>query len=95
MYNAEGTVAIRIVTPREENPASVRCSSFLQELNKPLVSTSANKSGQPSPKNFADIDPVLLEGADGYLSPSVADAAGEASQIVRIDTNGEVAILRP
>ena len=95
VYHEDGTLGVRIVAPYDHNPAAQRCYWFVKDVDKPLVSTSANRSGEQSPKNFADIDSTLLQGADGYLDPAVADAAGEASQIVRIDTDGKVTILRP
>src|SRR5690606_31299331 len=46
----DGSIGIRIV----EHPF---CNALLQRFRKPIVSTSANISGQPAPKNFSAISP--------------------------------------
>ncbi len=40
------------------------CQQLIQRLRKPLVSTSANISGKPSPQNFGQIDPEIIDGVD-------------------------------
>jgi L-threonylcarbamoyladenylate synthase len=44
----DGSVGIRIVK-------NDYCKKLISKLNKPLVSTSANLSGQKSPMKFSDI----------------------------------------
>ena len=36
----------------------------LYKLGKPLISTSANTSGTPTPQSFQDIEPSILSGVD-------------------------------
>ena len=40
------------------------CSELIRRFRKPIVSTSANLSGKPSPGNFSEIDRLVIEAAD-------------------------------
>ncbi|HVZ95980.1 MAG TPA: L-threonylcarbamoyladenylate synthase, partial [Chitinophagaceae bacterium] len=57
LINEDGSIAIRIV--KDEF-----CEALIRRLQKPLVSTSANISGQPSPQNFSMIDDIIKKGVD-------------------------------
>ena len=69
--------------------------SLCQRLRRPLVSTSANISGRPSPKSFADIDQEILDGVD-YVVEVRRDEKGEAapSNIIKIGNDSVVKIIR-
>jgi len=54
---ADGSIGIRVTKHQF-------CQQLIQRLRKPLVSTSANISGQPSPKNFDDIAADIIAGVD-------------------------------
>lgn len=54
---ADGSVAIRIC----KDPF---CQELLRRSGKPLLSTSANLSGQPAPSIFSELDPVIIQGVD-------------------------------
>ena len=85
---ADGSVAIRVV----HHPF---CNALLQRLNRPIVSTSANFTGQPTPKTFAEIDPELRKQVDYCVDPSLeAPATGKPSSIIKLGINGEVTIIR-
>ncbi len=83
----DNTVAIRIV--KDEF-----CYNLIQEFGKPLVSTSANFSGQSSPKSFDDIDKKLIKQVDYIVSLYHNKNQNRASQIVRIDDQGKINFLR-
>ncbi len=40
------------------------CSEIIRKLDKPLLSTSANKSGEPTPRIFKEISDAIKEGVD-------------------------------
>ena len=40
------------------------CFKLMERMKKPLVSTSANISGQPTPKSFKEISPEIIKGVD-------------------------------
>lgn len=83
-----GTLGIRI-------PEHEFCRKLIRRLNRPLVSTSANLSGQPAPARFEDIVPEIREGVDFVADPSCeGKPTGKASSIVRVGVDGEVEIIR-
>ena len=90
-YNAvasDGTVGIRI-------PMMEFCRQLCYKLGRPVVSTSANISGEPTPKKFKDISPAIIEAADFTVDPRLeAGATGSASQIIKIGLDGQVEIIR-
>lgn len=92
-------VARQVMSAKEEVgiriPDHPFCQGLISRFRKPLLSTSANFSGAPSPRNFADIDPALLQAVD-WVAPAVfqAGATGKASSIIRVGLKGEIEILR-
>lgn len=84
----DGTVAIRVV--KDEF-----CQKLIQKTGKPLVSTSANRSGEASPKGFADISPEVLDAADYVVNLRQNETgSGVASSIIQLGMGGEVKIIR-
>lgn len=66
------------------------------QLHHPLVSTSANLSGQPAARFFAEIDPALLEQVDYVCRFRREDTTPQRpSSIVKVGVSGEVAVIRP
>ncbi len=66
-------------------------------LRKPVVSTSANVSGQPAPEVFTQIPPEILEAVD-YVCLSRRDeqpGQSQPSTVIRLSTCGLFKILRP
>ena len=87
MLSNDGTIGIRI-------PNHHYCQEILKKLNRPLVSTSANISGEKSPTCFEDISTLIKEKAD-FISPQEFQANNtQASSIVKIFENGEVLKIR-
>ena len=77
----------------------VTFESFSKELcyrfQKPIVSTSANVSGEPAAQNYRDIDPTLLEQVDYVCWTRRQEHKPHTpSSIVKIAKNGEVTIIR-
>jgi L-threonylcarbamoyladenylate synthase len=71
------------------------CKRVIQKLGKPLVSTSANISGEASPKTFKEIGAAILEGADYVVNlHREKNEASKPSTIIRLKTNGEIKVLR-
>jgi len=85
----DGTIAIRIV--RDEY-----CRQVISKSGKPLVSTSANFSGLPSPGTFMEIDEEVKKKVD-YVAASFRDRTGriKPSTIIRLEESGIFTILRP
>lgn len=83
----DGSIAIRIVK-------DAFCSELINRLNKPLVSTSANISNEPSPASFKEIDIQVLEGVDYVVNLRRDEINASPSSIIRIDENGQIQVLR-
>ena len=85
---ADGSVGIRI-------PADDYASRLCRMLRRPIVSTSANISGAPSPALFSQITPALLAAAD-YVAYHRRDdtAPHRASSIIKLSADGQDKIIR-
>lgn len=90
-YNAvaeDGTVGIRI--PRMEF-----CRNLVHRFGRPLVSTSANISGEPSPGKFAEIPQAIKDAVDYIVEPSLEKGStGKASSIIKVGLDYTVRIIR-
>ena len=86
---ADGTVGVRV-------PRHNFCQQLLLRLGSPLVSTSANFSGHPTPTTYADIDPTLKQHIDLCLPdhPSFRHAPTGSSRILRLEADGSVTVIR-
>ncbi|MCK5637998.1 MAG: threonylcarbamoyl-AMP synthase [Flavobacteriaceae bacterium] len=84
---SDNTVAIRIV--KDEF-----CKELIHDFGKPLVSTSANISGNPFPKNFDEIDKSLLKKVDYVVNLHREKKQSSASQLVKVSENGKIEFLR-
>ena len=85
---ADGSIGIRIV----KDPF---CAALIKALNAPLVSTSANLSGEASPQNFNEISTTILEGVEGVVPLRQNESSTQASRIIKLMSTGEIKILRP
>ena len=66
-----------------------------QLLGRPLVSTSANVSGAPSPATFNEIDETIKKGVDYVVEYRQDDTScHEASNIIKLSSDGTFKILR-
>ncbi len=96
--NATG-VAENLVAEDGSLAMRVTKEPFSQELcyrfQKPIVSTSANISGQPAAQNYCDIAPELLEAVDYVCwSRRQEHKPHTPSSIIKLSENGEVTIIR-
>lgn len=84
----DGSLAVRLT--REEFSAAL-CRRF----RRPLVSTSANVSGKPTPRCFSEISPEVINGVD-YVCCSRRDEGPSAtpSMVIKISAGGQFKILR-
>lgn len=83
----DGSVGIRIT----KDPI---CLKLIRSIRKPLVSTSANLSGKPSPKCFEEIDQTIKTGVDAILEERTSEKMTTPSQIIKIGLDGSVKIIR-
>lgn len=84
----DGSVAIRI-------PMMDFCQKLAYKLGRPVVSTSANISGEATPKCFADIPQEIKDAVDYIVDPTLEQGStGMASQILKVGMGGEIEIIR-
>lgn len=84
----DGSVGIRIC-------ADEFCKHLIKRFRKPIVSTSANVSGFPSPKVFSDIDIAVKQGVDYVVHYRQDDTIPvEPSAVVKCNKDGSFTILR-
>lgn len=88
LVNADGSIAIRIV----KEPF---CKAIIKRLGNPLVSTSANISGKPTPHFFSEISDKIKEGVD-YIPNYRRDDRSPASpsKIIKLESTGEINVIR-
>lgn len=84
---ADGSIAIRV-------PKVDWLVSLLSELSFPLISTSANQSGQPSPLSWNQIDQQIVDSVDYVSKPPKDLTLGHQSQILRLNDQGEIEWIR-
>jgi len=84
---ADNTVAIRIVQ-------NEFCRELIRLFGKPIVSTSANISGNPTPKSFAEIEPSILDSVDYVVNLHREEVNEKSSTILKIDEKGTITVLR-
>ncbi len=84
----DGSIAIRLIKDDF-------CRKLISKLNRPLVSTSANLSGDKSPMVFADINPEIISQVDFAFEENrskVSEYTG--SSVIKVWNDGRIKILR-
>lgn len=88
LISEDGSIGIRI-------PDNMFCKQLIGKLKKPLVSTSANISGQQSPSNFSEITDEVKKGVDYIVKWQQTDFNKNLpSSILKLGINGEIKIIR-
>lgn len=88
VLGAEDSVGIRI--PNDEF-----CHRLCERYGKPIVSTSANVSGQPTAKTFAEIDAAIVQGVDYAVEYRRDDTSRhQPSNIILLSRDGTFKIIR-
>jgi len=84
----DGSIGIRIC--RDEF-----CQELIRRFRKPIVSTSANASGKPSPSNFSEIDKPVTEAADYVVKYRQDDRRKiSSSPVIKLGADGTINIIR-
>lgn len=84
----EGTIGVRV-------PNHDFCQKLLRRLGRPLVSTSANISGQATPSAFSEISKEVISGVDFVVDYRCeGNPTRKASSIIRLGESGEITIIR-
>lgn len=81
------SIAIRI-------PNDDFCYKLLRKFNKPIVSTSANSSGEPTPLSYKEISQHILKGVDYVVNLQREKICSKPSAIIKLAANGRVQVIR-
>lgn len=81
------TIAIRMVNNGFSH-------ELIKKFGKPIVSTSANISGLPSPKHYKEIDERILKGVDYVVNLPEFKTNSEPSRIIKILEGGSIQVIR-
>jgi L-threonylcarbamoyladenylate synthase len=88
IISPDGSLAIRICNDEF-------CKHLLKRFKKPIVSTSANISGQPAPQFFKDITQPIISGVDYVVKYRQDDNEPKApSAIIKWQNDGKIDIIR-
>lgn len=88
LVGKDGSIAIRICNEQF-------CKHLIKRFRKPIVSTSANISGEPAAKIFADINEQIKSGVDYVVTYRQDDKTIAAPSSVIKWNNGHLEIIRP
>ncbi len=84
----DGSVGIRI-------PLNDFCKEVIRKFGRPVVSTSANISGEASPTCYEDINAGIIGSVDHIVDPCLEEGStGLASQIIKLGVDGQVKVIR-
>ena len=84
----EGTLGVRV-------PNHEFCQQLIRKFGKPIVSTSANISGEPAPMDFDGISEEIRTGVDMVVDPRFEGRpTRQPSSIIAIDQSGVFKIIR-
>jgi L-threonylcarbamoyladenylate synthase len=85
---ADGSIGIRVT---HEEFSRQLCRAF----GRPVVSTSANISGQPTPSTFREIAPEIVQAVDYTVHYRQNDYEPHAaSSIIKLNNDGSIKIIR-
>ena len=84
----DGTVGIRV-------PMMDFCQQLVAKFGRPIVSTSANISGEATPKKFAEISQEIKDAVDHIVEPSLEKGStGSSSSIIKVGLDYSIEIIR-
>lgn len=71
------------------------CQALLRKFGKPIVSTSANISGEPAAKRLKEVAQEIIDGVDYVVNPRFEGKPTlKPSSIIAFGEGGEVEIIR-
>ncbi|MXV17848.1 L-threonylcarbamoyladenylate synthase [Hufsiella ginkgonis] len=86
--HSDGSIGIRIVKHKF-------CAELIKRFRKPIVSTSANISMQPSPANFMQISDDIINAVDYVVDLEQDDLTQKRSSIImKLEPGGQFSFIR-
>ncbi len=83
----DNTMAIRVASDKF-------CQYLINKFKKPIISTSANIAGEPTPKSFGEISDVILKGVDYIVNLQHDKKNAAPSSIIKLSNDGTVKVIR-
>lgn len=87
LIGQDNTIGIRVASDEF-------CQKLIRKFRRPLVSTSANTSGKPTPKSFTEIGSEILKGVDYVVNLQLEKTNSQPSSIIKIGNDAVVKIIR-
>lgn len=88
VINADGSVGVRIVKHEF-------CQQLLQKFRKPITSTSANISGEPTPAYFDAIDDKIKDAVDYVVNwEQELTTPKKSSTLMKLGPSGQFSFIR-
>ncbi len=88
LVSADGSIGIRI-------PKHDFCEQLIQRFRKPIVSTSANISGEPTPVTFSEISQDIMDGVDYVVDlEQMSSEPKQPSTIMKLEADGKFVFIR-
>jgi len=98
IYDQPINVAPNLIA--EDNSLAIRvasdefCQKLIRKFKRPIVSTSANISGEQSPNHFKEINNEILKGVDYVVNLHRDKKSNTPSSIIKLENNGIVKVIR-
>lgn len=98
IYSNPKGIAANIIN-KEDNTLAIRivqndfCEELIEKFGKPIVSTSANVSGNPTPKSFSEVEQAILDSVDYIVNLQQDKVSGKSSTILKIEGE-EIIVIR-
>ncbi|CAL2077149.1 L-threonylcarbamoyladenylate synthase [Tenacibaculum sp. 190524A05c] len=98
IYSNPTGIASNIIN-KEDNTLAIRivqhdfCQELIEAFGKPIVSTSANVSGNPTPKSFSEVEKAILDSVDYIVNLQQDKVSEKSSTILKIEGE-EIIVIR-
>jgi len=96
----DGPIGVARNLIADDNSLAIRvvqddfCKKLIRKFGRPIVSTSANVSGEKAPQSFQEINPKILEGVDYVVNLHHNKKATKPSVIIKLKNDGTVTVIR-
>ncbi|MEN8765328.1 MAG: L-threonylcarbamoyladenylate synthase [Wenyingzhuangia sp.] len=84
----DNTIAIRIASDDF-------CKKMIAQFGKPIISTSANISGEKTPTQFSEISSAILNGVDYIVDLHQDKICVKSSTIIKVTNRNQITVIRP
>lgn len=98
IYDAPKGIAANLIA--RDNSLAIRvasdkfCQYLINKFKKPIVSTSANIAGEPTPTGFTKISNDIIKGVDYIVNLQHDKKNGPPSSIIKLGNDGTVKVIR-